>query len=290
MNFSKPIIVAEIGCNHQGNLDHAKKLIREAAKCGVHYAKFQKRDNLYLLKDTFDHPHPVPSNSFGSNYGKHREFLEFSIKQHKVLFSECKKNKIKYSVSVWEKNSAEEIVKSKMKLDYIKVPSACNLDFELLEYLTKKFKKKIHVSLGMTSKSEITKIFNFFKKKHRLRDLVFYACTSKYPVNYSDLCLLEISNLKKKYEKLIDSVSFSGHHRGIAVDMAALTLGAKYFERHFTLDRTLKGTDHAASLEPDGMSKLVRDLNNTFHSLKFKPKNILSAELEQRKKLKRINI
>ena len=74
-------------------------------------------------------------NSFGSSYGKHREFLEFNIKQHKILFSECKKNKIKYSVSVWEKKSAEDVVNSKMNLDYIKVPSACNLDFELLDYL-----------------------------------------------------------------------------------------------------------------------------------------------------------
>ena len=289
MKFSKPIIIAEIGCNHQGNLNHAKKLIKEAAKCGVNYAKFQKRNNKYLLKDTYNDPHPVPINSFGSSYGKHREFLEFNIKQHKILFSECKKNKIKYSVSVWEKKSAEDIVNSKMEIDYIKVPSACNLDFELLDFLTKKFKKKIHVSLGMTSKIEINKIFNFFKKRRRLKDLVMYACTSKYPVDYNDLCLLEISNLKKKYEKYINSVSFSGHHKGIAVDVAALALGARYFERHFSLDRTLKGTDHAASLEPDGLSKLVRDLNNTFISLKFKPEKILSVEKEQRKKLKRLN-
>ena len=100
---------------------------------------------------------------------------------------------------------------------------------------------------------------------------------------------MEISNLKKNYEKYINCVSFSGHHKGIAADVAALTLGAKFFERHFTLDRTLKGTDHAASLEPDGLSKLVRDLNNTFEALKFKPEKILNAEKEQREKLKRIS-
>ena len=96
---------------------------------------------------------------------------------------------------------------------------------------------------------------------------------------------MSIRNLKfkKTYEKYINSVSFSGHHKGIAADVAALALGAKFFERHFTLDRTLKGTDHAASLEPDGLSKLVRDLNNTFESLKFKPEKILSAEKEQKK-------
>ena len=288
MKYSKPIIVAEIGCNHQGSLDQAKKLIREAAKCGADYAKFQKRDNKYLLKNTYNDPHPIASNSFGSSYGEHREFLEFNINQHKILFSECIKNNIKYSVSVWEKKSAEDIVNSRMKLDYVKVPSACNLDFELLDFLVKKFKKKIHVSLGMTSKKEISKIYNFFKKNKRLKDLILYACTSKYPANYKDLCLLEILNLKEKCERYIDAVSFSGNHRGIAVVMAALTLGAKYFERHFTLDRTLKGTDHAASLEADGLSKLVRDLNNTFDSLTFKPNKILDTEKEQRKKLKRI--
>jgi sialic acid synthase len=286
MNYTKPIVIAEIGCNHKGDLNLAKKLIKSAAQCGADYAKFQKRDNRYLLKDDYFKPHPNPMNSYGSNYGEHREFLEFNIKQHKILFLECLKNKIKYSVSVWEKKSAEDIVKSKLKLDYVKVPSACNLDFELLEYLALKFKKKIHLSLGMTTAEETNKIYNFFKKHKREKDLIFYSCTSSYPSEFKDICLLEISKLKKKYGNKVDKISFSGHHKGIAVDVAAYTLGAVFIERHFTLDRTWKGTDHAASLEPDGLNKLVRDLGTIQLALKFKNK-ILGAEKYQRKKLKR---
>ena len=166
------------------------------------------------------------------------------------------------------------------------VPSACNLDFELLEYLALKFKKKIHLSLGMTTAEETNKIYNFFKKHKREKDLIFYSCTSSYPSEFKDICLLEISKLKKKYGNKVDKISFSGHHKGIAVDVAAYTLGAVFIERHFTLDRTWKGTDHAASLEPDGLNKLVRDLGTIHLALKFKNK-ILGAEKYQRKKLKR---
>lgn len=286
---AKPIIIAEIGCNHKGSLEVAKKMIIEAKRCGADYVKFQKRDNQYLLGDNYDVPHPVPYNSYGSTYGKHRDFLEFDINVHKKLYSYCKKIGIKYAVSVWEKNSALSFINSKIKLDYLKVPSACNLDFELLEILTKKFSGKIHVSLGMTSRTEIDKIFNFFKKKNRIKDLVFYACTSDYPVENDKICLLEIDYLNKKYKKKIDSIAFSGHHLGIAVDIAAYLLGATFVERHFTLDRTWKGTDHAASLEPQGLQKLCRDLEIVHKSLRYKNKlGILEIEKKQRNKLKKI--
>ena len=94
MNYLKPIIVAEIGCNHQGDINLAKKLIIQAKIAGATYAKFQKRNNKYLLGNKFSNPHPVPENSFGASYGKHREFLEFNIKQHESLFNFCKRNKI----------------------------------------------------------------------------------------------------------------------------------------------------------------------------------------------------
>ena len=282
----KPKIIAEIGCNHKGNLGIAKEMIKQAADAGVDYVKFQKRNNKYLLKDKYNDPHPVPENSYGKTYGEHREYLEFNIKQHKELYLTCKKFKIGYSTSVWEKKSALDMIKSKLKLDFLKVPSACNLDFELLECLAKGFKKKIHISLGMTTNSEVKKIFNFFKKYKREKDLVFYACTSDYPAKFDDLCLLEILSLKKKYEKKVSSIAFSGHHLGIAVDVAAFVLGASYIERHYTLDRSWKGTDHSASLETSGLTKLCRDINNTFKSLKYKNGKILKSELFQRKKLK----
>jgi N-acetylneuraminate synthase len=287
LNYQKPILIAEIGCNHKGDINIAMEMIEVASKSGADYAKFQKRDNKYLLGNEYNKPHPVPENSYGKTYGEHRDKLEFTVLEHQRLANHCIKNKIKYAVSVWEIKSAKSIINSNIKLDYIKVPSACNLDFELLYFLGKKFKKKIHISLGMTKYEEIKKIYNFFKKLKREKDLIFYSCTSDYPSKFNDVCLLEISRIKKNFYKKINNFGFSGHHLGIAIDNAAYTLGANYIERHFTLDRTWKGTDHAASLEPDGLKKLKRDLVNTFNSLRLKPFNgIIKSELFQRKKLK----
>ena len=261
-------------------------MIKVASECGVDYVKFQKRDNKLLLGDSYSKPHPVPHNSYGKSYGLHRDFLEFSFSQHYNLVKYCKKVGIKYSVSVWDINSAKEFCKGKYNLDYIKVPSACNTNFELLKILRDNFKKKIHISTGMTTRVELSKIYNFFKKKNKQNKLIFYACTSDYPVKHEDICLLEISNLKKKFPDIKD-YAFSGHHLGIAIDNVAYSLGANYIERHFTLDRTWKGTDHAASLEPNGLKKLTRDLKNTFLALRAKNKlGLIKAEKFQRKKLK----
>tara|TARA_B110000503_G_C7104373_1_gene395275 strand:+ start:672 stop:1499 length:828 start_codon:yes stop_codon:yes gene_type:complete len=270
-----------------GSLDVAKKMIIEAKNAGANYVKFQKRDNKYLLGEKYIEKHPVPSNSFGESYGKHRDYLEFSLEQHKQLIKFSNKNKIKYAISVWEKNSALQFIKIQKEIDYIKIPSACNLDFELLNILADNFKKKIHISLGMTKKNEIEKIFKFFKKKKRSKDLVIYVCCSAYPSRYEDLNLLNLKLLKDKYSKYFSELAFSGHHLGISADIAAYTLGANIIERHFTLDRAWKGTDHAASLEPNGFSKLSRDLNLVFVTMRQSfTNNILASEKKIRDKLK----
>jgi N-acetylneuraminate synthase len=190
-----------------------------------------------------------------------------------------------YSASVWDLTAAREI--TALVPDLIKVPSACNLDFDLLAELRDNYGGEIHLSFGMTTKDEERKIVDFFKEKDRAKDLVIYACTSGYPVPFEDICLLEIKRLWETFGNEIKSVGFSGHHLGIAADIAALALGATHFERHYTLDRTWKGTDHAASLEWTGMLKLARDLRATALSLSNKFKDILDIEEVQRKKLKR---
>ena len=224
--FKKPIIIAEIGCNHMGSLNLAKKMIVAAKNSGADYVKFQKRDNKYLLGKKYFEKHPIAENSFGKNYGKHRDFLEFSFEQHKELIKFAKKKRIKYSTSVWEKNSAIQFIKIQNQLDYIKIPSACNLDFELLNVIADKFKKKIHISFGMTKKNEIEKVLKFFKKKRRSKDLVIYQCCSSYPSKFKDMNLLNIKLLKEKYKNYFYEVGFSGHHLGISADIAAYTLGA----------------------------------------------------------------
>jgi len=138
----------------------------------------------------------------------------------------------------------------------------------------------------MTTKSEIEDLVNLFKRKNRNQDLVLYNCTSGYPVPFDDVCLLDINKLNEAYSSDVKHIGFSGHHLGIAVDVAAFTLGANIIERHYTIDRTWKGTDHAASLEPMGLRKLSRDVNAVYKALQFKNKDILPIEQVQRDKLK----
>lgn len=282
-----PKIIAEIGCNHKGDMQIAKELIHTAATyCKADVVKFQKRCNRELLSpEEYDAPHPNPVNSYGATYGEHREFLEFTLEQHRELQEYCRECGIEYSTSVWDVTSAKEICSLQPQL--IKVPSACNLNKAMLEYLCEEFKGEIHLSLGMTTKAEIEQIVCFFEEKGRNRDLVLYNCTSGYPVPFEDVCLLELSWLRENYSDRVGGIGFSGHHLGIAVDSAAVALGAEWIERHFTLDRTWKGTDHAASLEPDGVRKLVRDCKAVYKSLTYKREEILDIEKVQRNKLKK---
>jgi N-acetylneuraminate synthase len=285
----KPIIIAEVGCNHMGNMEVAKKMIKVAAECGATVVKFQKRCNKELLTpEEYNAPHPVPENSYGDTYGEHREFLEFTADQHAELMHCCTENNVTYSTSVWDLTSAKEIVA--LSPCMIKIPSACNLNAPLLEYLCNNYIGDIHVSFGMTTIPEQQLIFNLFKSKGRLANFVLYSCTSGYLVPADQVCLLDISRLKEKYNDVYHiPIGFSGHHLGIALDAAAIALGATYIERHFTLDRTQKGTDHAASLEPHGLQTLVRDCNAVTMALTHKV-GLLTIEKPQRAKLKKSQI
>jgi N-acetylneuraminate synthase len=279
-------VVAEIGCNHLGRMDIAKEMIMTAALfCKVDAVKFQKRNvRESLTEEQYKAPHPNQCHAFGTSYGEHREFLEFDLTKHRQLKEWCDQFGIKYSSSVWDFTSAKEI--ASLEPSWIKIPSACNLHWAMLGYLCDEYGGEIHLSVGMTTREEIEQIVQFFESKKRNKDLVMYACTSGYPVAFEDVCLLELVRLKDEYSSRVKGFGFSGHHLGIAVDVAALTLGATVFERHFTLDRTWKGTDHAASLEPDGMRRLVRDLDNVKLALGYKATDLLAVEQIQRKKLK----
>ncbi len=284
--MTPPQVIAEIGCNHKGDPAIAKEMIHVAAYfCKVDVVKFQKRNPRELLSaEQYAAPHPNPANSYGRTYGEHREFLEFNLDQHRVLKECCDQNNVQYSSSVWDLTSAREIASLNPAL--IKVPSATNANSKLLAYLCENFGGEIHVSVGMTTRAEEEQLVAFIESKGRARDLVLYSCTSGYPVAFEDICLFEITRLRATYGSRVKSIGFSGHHLGIAADVAAMTLGAEWVERHFTLDRTWKGTDHAASLEPDGMRRLTRDLKNVAKGLVYKQTELLEVEREQRAKLK----
>lgn len=284
--YKKPFVIAEAGCNHMGDMNIAHDLINTAAIfCKADAIKFQKRCPKELLTpEQYNAPHPNPANSYGDTYGAHREFLEFTVEQHAQLKKWCEEVGIIYSTSVWDMTSAKEI--ASLKPVFIKIPSACNTHFEMLEWLCKNYEGEIQLSFGMTSHEEEEEIVQLFEKNGRAKDLVLFNCTSGYPVPFKDVCLLEIKRMREQYESRVKAMGFSGHHLGIAVDVAAYTLGASVIERHYTLDRTWKGTDHAASLEPDGIRRLVRDLNAVHDALTYKETEILPIEQVQRDKLK----
>ena len=285
-DYNRPKVIAEIGCNHMGDMNIAKELIDLAKDAGVGYVKFQKRNNRELLtEEQYDTPHPNPHNSYGNTYGAHREFLEFSTDQNKELKLYCDSIGIVYSTSVWDVTSAKEMIT--FDPEFLKVPSACNNNFEMLKVLRDEFKGQVQLSIGMTKKDEVEEIVQFFEETDQAKSrLLLYSCTSGYPVPAKDVALLEINWLYNNYGDRVNEIGFSGHHLGIALDVAAYSLGARWIERHFTKDRTWKGTDHAASLEPSGLGKLVRDLNAVFDALAYKSDDILPIEQVQREKLK----
>jgi len=279
-------IIAEIGCNHKGDMSIAHELITTAAVyCKVDAVKFQKRNNKELLtEEQYNAPHPNPANSYGDTYGAHREYLELDVEQHRQLKTWCEEAGLVYSSSVWDLTSAQEI--ASLEPENIKIPSACNTHWEMLNWLCENYKGEIQISVGMTTLAEEKEIVDLFVKHGRAKDLVIFSCTSGYPVPFADICLMEIKRLHASYGDIVKSIGFSGHHLGIAVDVAAYTLGAHIIERHYTLDRTWKGTDHSASLEPEGLRKLKRDLEAAHAALTYKPTEILEIEAVQREKLK----
>lgn len=286
MEFKKPYVIAEAGCNHMGQMEIAHEMINTAAIfCKVDAIKFQKRCPKELLTpEQYNAPHPHPYNSYGPTYGAHREFLEFTVEQHAQLKKWCEEVGITYATSVWDMTSAKEI--ASLEPEFIKIPSACNTHYEMLNWLCDNYKGEIQISFGMTTHEEEEKIIQLFEHKGRNKDLIIFNCTSGYPVPFKDVCLLEINRMRNLYEDRVKGIGFSGHHNGIAVDVAAYTLGANIVERHYTLNRTWKGTDHAASLEPDGIRRLARNLEAAYDALHYKTSEILPIEQVQRDKLK----
>jgi len=285
--YKEPKLIAEIGCNHKGELEIAKELLTLAKDSGATVGKFQKRTPKELLTpEQYSAPHPNPNNSYGDTYGAHREALELSVEDHKVLQEHCRSIGLEYSCSVWDTTAAKDIISLNPKL--IKIGSPSNTHWEMQKVLREEYDGEIHISTGMSTKEEIEQIVSFWEEgKGRAKErVVLYNCTSGYPVPFEDVCLLDIRLLQAKYAHRVKAIGFSGHHLGISIDVAAYALGAEWIERHFTKDRTWKGTDHAASLEAGGLSKLMRDLQATYTAMSYKSADILPLETEMRAKLK----
>ncbi len=289
MNDKVYKIVAEIGCSHLGDMDRAKELITLARFCGADYAKFQKRNPEESTPvDMQNKPHPNQMYSYGSTYLEHRQALEFTIEQHAELKDFCDQlGHIKYACSVWDMTSTKEVVN--LNPDYIKIGSPCNQNFEIIDHLIHQYGGQVHISFGMVSLEERFQILEHFKSSGiDPRRLVAYHCTSEYPCPFENLYLQEIENLCDMVPAG-SSVGFSNHGYGVAMDIAAMVLGAEWIERHFIDDRTVRHTDAAASLEPNGLRLICRDAKALRKSMAMKPEGVLGMsheEISQRRKLK----
>lgn len=280
-----PNVIAEIGCSHLGSLERAKELCKLAKICGADYIKTQKRNPEESTPPHMrDKPHPNTAFAYGKTYLEHRQNLELSIVQHAELKAYCEDIGIGYSTSVWDMTSAREIVA--LNPDFIKIPSACNLHTEMLEFLRDNYEGDIHISTGMTTQEEMNKVLRFVVSDKIKSRVVVYHCTSKYPCEFDDLHILEIQKMHTMWKDSKIRVGYSNHGKGIATDIAAYTLGAEWIERHFIDDRTIRHTDAAASLEPPGLQKLCRDLHAVYRALQRRPKTLDDEEMSQRNKLK----
>ena len=272
-------VIAEIGGTHIGSLKRAKELSRLAKLSGAHVVKTQKRcPKESVKKELWNKPHPNQMYAYGDTYLKHRENLELSIKQHKELKEYCESIDIVYSTSVWDMTSAKEVVQLNPK--FIKIPSACNHNQEMINYLFNNYEGQIHISTGMLDKNEREKLYT--KLIPHNNRIVVYLCTAGYPISFSQTYLLEIKNLTS----IFNNVGFSNHGAGIALEPVAYSLGAKYFERHMIDDRMFLHTDASESLEPQGLSKMIRNLKATSQALQHKPEKLDEIEKEQRDKLR----
>ncbi len=285
----KIFVTAEFCCNHMGSMEVAKNMIDSLAAQDEQYRvdiiKFQKRTpKLLLSEEKYNAPHPKPENSYGRTYGEHREFLEFSLAEHKELKEYIESKNLIYSSSVFDRQAMEDILSLNPKI--IKIGGSNNTDLRLLKDLVNVYDGEIHVSLGCITREEERQIIKVLEKK--FGNVVLYACTSAYPAKVGEVCLLEVSKLKKEYGNYVKAIGFSGHHDGINQDIAALALGATYFERHFTLNKNNKGTDHKISLEPQEFYKLVKTLKDVQKDLTYKPESILECEKYVRENLKQI--
>jgi len=272
-------VIAEIGCTHIGSLDRAKELAKLAKLSGADILKTQKRNpEESTPKEWWNKPHPNSMFSYGETYLDHRKNVELDADQHASLKEYCEDIGLEYSSSVWDMTSAKQIAALGPKL--IKIPSACNCNWELLNFLLEEYDGIVHISTGMIVYNERDEILaKVAEQKHRV---VIYHCTSGYPVPFESLYLKEIPKLCK----LFPNVGFSNHGYGIAMEPVAYALGARWFERHFIDDRMFKHTDAACSLEPQGLSKLVRDLKAVQKALADKPLTLDPIEKEQRDKLR----
>lgn len=275
MNFfnkitkNRTFFIAEIGINHNGDIQNALKLIESSKLAGCDAVKFQKRTpKIATPKSSWNIMRETPWGKM--KYIDYKKKIEFGKKEYDIINKFCKKINILWTASCWDIPSIKFI--EQYKVNFHKVPSACITDLDLLKEL-KKTNKPIIISTGMSTEKQIQKAVKIVSQKN----LSILHCNSSYPAQNHQLNLKYIEKLKTTYKKSV--IGYSGHEMNLSSSVAAVVLGAKIIERHITLDKSMWGTDQQASIEPIGFARLIRDVRNVESSL-GKPVKIVYPEEE----------
>ena len=264
-------VIAEVGHNHQGSVKTCMELFAAAKQCGVHAVKLQKRHNRSLYtRAAYDKPYEN-ENSYGSTYGAHREALEFEEAQYRDLQQYCKELKVDFFATAFDHRSADFL--EKIDVPAYKIASGDLRNTPLLKHVAS-FGKPMIVSTGGGTIDDVRRAHETVRAINPQLGLL--QCTAGYPCEYELLDLRVIVTYREMFPDTV--VGFSGHDNGIAMAVAAYVLGSRIVEKHFTLNRAWKGTDHAFSLEPVGMRKMVRDLERTRTALGDGQKKVHPSE------------
>ena len=246
-------VIAEIGHNHQGKLETAKEMFKVAKECGADAVKLQKRNNRELFTAAgYTKPYDNP-NSYGTTYGEHREFLEFGGIEYKELMDYAEEIGVTMFSTAFDFSSADFL--AKLDMPAFKMASGDLKNIPLLTHIAE-FQKPMILSTGGGTMEDVNRAYDAVMPINQ--QLCILQCTAGYPADFDELNLSVITTFRERFPNL--TIGLSSHDNGIAMAVAAYMLGARVVEKHFTLNHTWKGTDHAFSLEPIGFRKMVRDL------------------------------
>ncbi len=264
--------IAEIGHNHQGRLETALDMLRVAKECGVNAVKLQKRDNRQLFTRAsydrlYDH-----ENSFGRTYGEHREYLEFGWSEYRELMDYGREIGITVLATAFDLSSADFL--QKLDVSAFKVASGDLKNIPLLRHIAQ-FGKPMVISTGGGTMEDVNRAYDAIMPINE--QLGILQCTAGYPAQFSELNLRVITTFRERFPRA--TIGLSSHDNGIAMAIAAFMLGARIVEKHFTFNHTWKGTDHAFSLEPGGLRKLVRDLSRLEVAIGDGVKKVYNSEI-----------
>jgi sialic acid synthase len=264
-------VIAEIGHNHQGSVEQAKRLFDEAKACGADAVKLQKRDNRSLYTQEYFYKPYEHENSFGRTYGEHREALEFDRPEYEELKAYAEEIRIGFFATAFDFRSADFL--AELDMPAYKMASGDLTNTPLLRHVAE-FGKPMIISTGAATLDDVRRAYETVAEINQ--EVAILQCTAGYPVAFEELDLRVIDTYRDLFPSSV--IGLSSHDNGIAMALAAYVLGARIIEKHFTLNRAMKGTDHSFSLEPQGLRKMIRDLRRARVALGDGTKNMYPSE------------